>query len=536
MKLYRKIMLLIITIVFVALISYLPFATLTVAGNIQDKVESNILNIAKTVAKSPSIRMSLEKKDPEGNIKKNVDSIYKDINDVEFIVVTDMNGIRYSHPDERRIGQKFVGGDEKRVIETGEVYISEGTGTLGKSLRAFVPIYSLDNNKQIGFVSVGALKESIIKAKIDAITHIALVAFIGLFTGAIAAVFLTNSIKKSLLGLEPEEISRLYNEKDSMLKAINEGIIAIDRNCNINMINVSALRILQLEGKFREEELIGTPILDVLEGSRLPQVVETGIAEYNDQLIIKDTIVVTNRVPIMNKEEIIGALATFKDRTEITRLAEEVTGVKLIVEALRANTHEFMNKLHVILGLIQIGDIKQAKQYILKTAKNQELISEDIIKKIKDPTIAGLLIGKISRAKELGIEFRIDDNCNLEDSKNRYITNHTLITVIGNLLENAFDAVNKSSSKDKVVYFKILETDTDISITVKDTGIGILESELDKIFKRGYTTKLGSRGIGLDLVKKIVTVLKGDISVDSNIDKGTTFNIILRKSNNEVTL
>ncbi|MEN8905324.1 MAG: ATP-binding protein [Clostridiales bacterium] len=536
MKLYRKIMLLIIAVVFVAIVSFMPFATLTVSSNIQDKVEDNILNIAKTVAKSPFIRTALEEKDPEGEIADYVDDIYNDISEVEFIVVADMNSKRYSHPVKERVGEKFVGNDEIKVIETGEMYISEGKGTLGKSLRVFVPIYNMNETTQIGFISVGTLMESITKAKFEAQGHIIIAAWIGLLTGFFGAVFLTKNIKKSLLGLEPEEISKLYNEKDSMLKGIHEGIVAIDSNYNINMINISALKILGLEKRYKIDTLIGKPILSVFKNSRLPHIVKTGLAEYNFEQVINNTVILTNRVPIKDKKEIIGALATFKDKTQITHLAEEVTGVKLIVEALRANTHEFMNKLHVILGLIHLGEVKKAQSFIMQTVENQELIFTDIIQKIKDSNIAGLLIGKASRAKELGIHFEIDEDCKLKSNEKGKITNHTLVTIIGNLLENAFFAVDKSSLNKKKVYFKILETDEIIQIIIKDTGIGIKESEYNKIFERGYTTKEGSKGVGLELVIKSINILEGDINVKSKVNEGTTFNIILPKGSNEVVL
>lgn len=529
-------MLLIIAVVLGAIISNIPFATYTVGNNIQEKVENNIMNIAKVIAKSYLIRKELENKDPNQKITLFVDDVYKNINEIEFIVIADMDGTRYSHPNKELIGRQFVGGDENRVLEKGESYVSEGIGTLGESLRSFVPIYDLQNKNQIGFVSVGTLKKSIKQAKLDAQFNIGFLILIGMITGSIGAVLLAESIKKTLLGLEPEEISKLYNEKNSMLKAIHEGIISIDIDSNINMINDSALEILQLKGKYSGDDLIGKSIKQVFPNSTLPRVLISGTAEYNDEQVINNTVIVTNRVPIRKKDVIIGALATFRDKTEVTNLAEEVTGVKQIVEALRANTHEFMNKLHVILGLIQLNEIKEAEKFILQTAKNQELILTNIIKKIKDPTIAGLILGKTSRAKELGINFKIDENCNLNHAMERKITNHTLITIIGNLIENAFEAVNKSTSSIKEVFIKIVESDQKIEIIVKDTGVGIQQQDLKKIFNRGYSTKDNSKGVGLDLVQKIVNILEGEINVTSKVDKGTTFNIIIPKRNNEVNL
>ncbi|QIB27951.1 2-hydroxycarboxylate transporter family protein [Caloranaerobacter azorensis] len=218
------------------------------------------------------------------------------------------------------------------------------------------------------------------KLKKKAVLHLIFLAYTGILAGIIAAFLLANNIKKTLMGLEPNEIIKLYNEKVGMLDAIHEGIIAIDKDCKITLVNDSALDILQIKDKYKPEEIIGKPVTDIFHTSRLPKVLETGIAEYDKEQRINDTIIVTNRVPIKDNGKIVGAIATFRDKTKITRLAEEVTGVKQIVQALRANTHEFLNKLHVILGLLHLGEIEEAKKYIVNITESQQQIISMIIK------------------------------------------------------------------------------------------------------------------------------------------------------------
>ncbi|WP_035161593.1 DcuS/MalK family sensor histidine kinase [Caloranaerobacter azorensis] len=528
MKLQTKIIILITVVVFISISIVLPFITDSVSKNVEEKLAINIMNTAKIVAKSPIIREALDKKDPDGIIKPYIDALLDSVEQIEFIVVADMEGIRYSHPNPKRIGQKFVGGDQYKVIKNGETYISKATGTLGKSMRAFTPIYDLENKKQIGFVSVGTLIESVEEAKKEAVLHLIFLAYTGILAGIIGAFLLANNIKKTLMGLEPNEIIKLYNEKVGMLDAIHEGIIAIDKDCKITLVNDSALDILQIKDKYKPEEIIGKPVTDIFHTSRLPKVLETGIAEYDKEQRINDTIIVTNRVPIKDNGKIVGAIATFRDKTKITRLAEEVTGVKQIVQALRANTHEFLNKLHVILGLLHLGEIEEAKKYIVNITESQQQIISMIIKKVKDPTIAGLILGKFSRAKELGIKMIVDEATKL-DSRHNNISSSALITLIGNILENALEAVSKTNKEEKIVRIRIEEMEDRIEIEIEDTGKGIEEKHLNEIFKRGFTTKSGSEGIGLDLVKRTVEELNGEIHVYSKINIGTTFKVILPK-------
>lgn len=528
LKLHTKITLLIVIVVFISISIITTFITHWITKNVQTKVETNILNIAQLVAQSPNIKEALLVKDPQKTIQPYITTLLQSVDQVEFIIVADMEGIRYSHPNSQRIGERFVGGDEIRVIKHGETYISEATGTLGKSLRAFTPVYHPGNHQQIGFVSVGTLYSSIDKAKRESILYLILFAYLALLVGTLGAFLLSRNIKQTLLGLEPDEITKLYNEKAGMLDAIHEGIIAIDENCNITLINDSALSILQIKEKYRENEIIGKNVMDVFPTSRLVNVLESGIAEYDKEQVINSTIIMTNRVPIRNNGKIAGAIATFRDKTEVTRLAEEVTGVKQIVEALRANTHEFMNKLHVILGLIHLGELDEAKKFIVTITESQQQILSMIVNKIKDPTIAGLILGKFSRAKELGIDLKINKTSKLQ-LENQNISSHVLVTIIGNLIENAMESVGKCNKEEKIVNVRIEELDNRIEIEVEDFGIGIEQKNLKKIFERGFTTKAGSEGVGLSLVRKTVANLNGEINVSSEINKGSIFTVVLPK-------
>jgi sensor histidine kinase regulating citrate/malate metabolism len=525
MKLKTKLTLLIISVVFISISVIIAFVISWMTNNIESKAKTNIINVGEIIAHSTEIRKALENKDPNKIIGPYVADILKTLEQVEYIIVVDMEETRYSHPNPELIGEKFVGGDEYRVLKNHETYISEATGTLGKALRAFVPIYN-NNNEEIGFVAVGTLTTSIENTKRAAIGYTMLIAIGGLIIGILGALLLSHNIKKTLLGLEPEEIARLYHEKMGIIDAIYEGLIAIDNKGKITIINDSAIKIIQLENSIDKNQFIGANIDEAIPSTRLLTVMETGISEYEKEQTINDTIILTNRVPIKSGGKIVGAIATFRDKTELTRLAEELTGVKQIVEALRVNNHEFMNKLHVILGLIYINELEEVKRYITNITEEHQKLFSGVTNKIKNSTIAALVLGKFGRAKELAISLTLDENSNLE-SYNKNINNNALVTIIGNLVENAMEAVSKSTKKAKIVNLRIQEADERIEIEVADSGVGIEKENINRIFERGYTTKEGSKGIGLAIIKESIDNLHGEISIKSEVNKGTTIKVSL---------
>jgi sensor histidine kinase regulating citrate/malate metabolism len=528
MKLRTKFMLLVIIVVLISLSIVTVLTTSWMTKNIENEARTNIMNVGEMTAHSKEIISELKRKDPDKRIGAEIDLQLKSLDQIQYIIVADMNGIRYSHPNPDRIGEKFIGGDEKRVLQKGETYISEATGTLGKALRAFTPIYDEESGKQIGFVSVGTLTERVGNLKILAVRFFILMALWGLGIGIVGAFLLANNIKKILLGLEPDEISRLYHEKIGILDAVHEGLVAIDKNNRITLINDSALRILQVKDKYKKSELLGKDVEDFIPNTRLKEVLESGISEYDREQKINDTVIMTNRVPVRDRGKVIGAMASFRDKTELIHLAEELTGVRQIVDALRANNHEFMNKLHTILGLLFMEDTEEAKGYITKITDKQQKLVNFITSKVQDSTIAGLLLGKFSRASEMDVYFKIDEASSLEKSHGT-ISSSTLVTIIGNLVENAMEAVNKRGGSEKYVYVMIKEEEEGIEIEVEDSGIGIDEQNLEVIFKRGYTTKEGSEGVGLATVKETIDNLGGFIGINSEVNVGTVFNVYLPK-------
>lgn len=524
LKIETKIMILVVILLSLSVIISAVLASSWFDRILEKKVEDNITNIASFIAVDEEITYALYSGNQDKTVQKIVKTYLDSIDEITFIVVADMDSIRYSHPIEARVGEKFVGGDEKRTIEKGESYISESTGTLGRSLRAFEPIFY--EGSQVGFVAVGTLTESIDLARDDTFKTIFLWVLVSLIVGTLGSFFIGNSIKKSLLGFEPEHIVKLFTEQASMLDAIHEGIISIDDMGNITLINDSALKILGIT-EIDIAQTRGKYIKDVFPTSRLTNIIKTRKSEFDKEQIVNGRVIMTNRVPIISEGEVLGAIATFRDKTEVMNLAEELTGINQIVDALRANTHEFLNKIHVILGLVQLGEHAEVEKYLKGVISRQQNIITSVVKNIKDSKIAGLIFGKISRASELGLTLVIDGRTKV-DKKHGRIEPTVLIKIIGNLLENAFFAM-KDKESEKFISLFIFEDDDNIFIEVEDRGKGIEKENIARIFDKGYSTKEGSDGTGLYLVYNTVNDLDGSIEVDSEVGQGSIFRVTLLK-------
>jgi two-component system, CitB family, sensor kinase len=494
------------------------------ATTLKEQIGMRALNVAETVAATPLVKDAFRQPDPHRQIQPFAEMIRRKTG-AEYVVVGNRQGIRYAHPLPDRIGKKMVGGDNKEVLE-GKAIISEAVGSLGPAIRGKAPIFDEQGNV-IGIVSVGFLLEDIEDIVWSYNAKIFFFSILALLLGVIGAVVIAKTVKKSIHGLEPNEIGLLYQEKQAILEAIREGIIAVNQEGIITMINKTAMTLLGYE---KEEDVLGKYILHIIPHSRLLEVIRTGTAEYDDEMILGEETVITNRIPIKDKAgKVIGAVSTFRNKSELYRLTKELSQLKSYADALRAQTHEFSNKLYVISGLIQLESYEEALELISKETNLHQDIVRFVMKEIPDPIIGGLFIGKFNRANELKIQFDIDRQSSFKDIPKHLDRDH-LLTIIGNIVDNAMEAVLHNGYEEKKVTVFLTDLGDDLIIEVEDNGPGIQAEIADQIFERGFSTKAAAhRGYGLDLVKKSLTVLGGHITYQSEQGKGTVFTIIIPK-------
>ncbi|GKV66122.1 MULTISPECIES: sensor histidine kinase [unclassified Sporosarcina] len=501
------------------------FMSFFVTDTLETQIGERALSVATSVSLIPEVSRAFNSDDPSSIIQPIVQSI-QDRTDAEFIVVGNRNEVRYAHPDPERIGEKMVGEDNERALISGESYISKSTGTLGSSLRAKVPIYA--EGEIVGVVSVGFLAEAINTVIWDYSKEIWFVLLAISIAAIIGAVFIANYIKKSLFGLEPEEISHLLFQKETILHSIHEGIIAINKEGQITMINSAALKLLTND-ELRTEKWIGKSIQDSFPTSDLPYVLETEQAIFDQEKILGTHSVYVNSVPIFYENNVWGAVATFRNKTEIENLTKKLTHIQQYADALRSQTHEFSNKLYTIMGLTRLGKKEEVLDFIQEEMNIQQEWMDALLNEVEDPYVSGLLVGKLNQASEIQIHVTIQPGSRLHSPLSDR-TRQALLTAVGNLLDNAFDAVydEKAISREISVFFT--DIGQDILFEIDDAGPGIASSLLDDVFKKGTSTKTGSgRGFGLALTKQAVDAVNGQLSIEPSELGGTCFVVTIPK-------
>jgi sensor histidine kinase regulating citrate/malate metabolism len=493
-----------------------------VSSILEEYIGRNALNVSKAVSLTAEIQQGLLKQNST-QIQQYAESVRK-ATGAKFVVVGDHEGKRYSHPVPERIGKFMVGGDNARALEGGEAYISKAVGTLGPSMRGKVPVFD-DAAKVIGVVSVGYLQETVEVVTADYLQRILLWVFILFLLGGLGTWLIARDVKLSIFGLEPAEIATLFKERNAILDSIREGVVAINDEGLVTMLDHEAAKILDIP----PESGIGTPIESILPQTRMLEVLESGEEQFDQEMMIGDIEVVVNRVPIWQNERVTGVVSSFRRKQEIDRMAQELTQIQEYSEALRAQTHEYSNKLHTLAGLIQLGSHKEALDLIgRETSGYQELLGT-LAETVPDPLLSAIILGKYNRAQELRINFKLDPESRMIDIPEN-ISREKIVTILGNLLENAFEAAQEKNSGAHTVQLSMTDIGNDLIFEVEDSGSGIEVESTDLLMQHGFTTKSGAgRGIGLSLVHQNLEYLGGHLTVVRSSIGGMRFTIYIPK-------
>ncbi|HEX9778536.1 MAG TPA: sensor histidine kinase [Geopsychrobacteraceae bacterium] len=474
---------------------------------LEEQIGKRALQVSRTVAKIPLVRQQIVRPRPQGKLQQLAEEIRHETG-AEFIVIGNRDGVRFSHPKPDRLGKTMVGGDNAAALERGEAYVSRATGTLGPSIRGKVPIFD-DRQRVIGVVSVGYLLEDVRDTVHEQQLKVGILVGILTLSGVFGAVSISNRFKREIFGLEPEQIARLFCERSSIIESIREGIVAIDREARVTVANRVAIESLDKE---QGESLIGRHIREVLPGAKLSRVLTGGKQRFDQEFEVAGTMMILNTVPMIENGEIIGAVASFRRKEELDIVARQLSQVKEYSEMLRAQTHEYSNKLHTIAGLIQIGHDKEALDLIgRETAGYQGLIAF-LAKAVPHPVLAAFIIGKYNHAQELRVRLEIDPDSEMRDVP-ADLSREKLVTILGNLIDNAFDSVLRSE-RDPLVRLAMTDAGRDLVFEVEDSGVGIPAAMAGKIFERGFSTNPQEhRGHGLHLVRCALNDLDGQITL-----------------------
>ena len=499
--------------------------SMLVSSILEEYIGRNALNVSKTVSLTTVVHEGLKNKNST-QIQLYAESVRK-ATGARFVVVGDHEGRRYSHPVPERIGKLMVGGDNPRALERGEAYVSKAVGTLGPSMRGKVPIFA-NSGKVIGVVSVGYLQETVESVTEGYLQRVLLWVF-GLFLlGGIGTWLIARNVKQSIFGLEPVEIARLFRERNAILDSIREGVVAINDKGQVTMLDHEAAKIL----KIPPESGIGTSIESILPQTRMLEVLKSGEEQFDQEMIIGDIEVIVNRVPIWQNGRVAGVVSSFRRKDEIDRMAQELTQIQEYSEVLRTQTHEYSNKLHTLAGLIQLGSHQEALDLIgRETSGYQELLGT-LAETVPEPLLSAIILGKYNRAQELRINFQLDPESRMIDIPKK-INREKIVTILGNLLENALEAAQENTSGKRMVQLSMTDFGNDLIFEVEDSGSGIEDESVDLSLQHGFTTKSGTgRGIGLSLVHENLKYLGGHLTVVRSSLGGMRFTIYIPKHSN----
>ncbi|MGM9927008.1 MAG: DcuS/MalK family sensor histidine kinase [Bacillus sp. (in: firmicutes)] len=514
-KLQTLILLLVFSIVLISILITGLFISRYVSNQTKENLSEKILNIARMTAQSDIVIDGLKyaEENPDDRSVQEYSVNIAKLTDVGFVVILDMDLMRLSHPLEEEIGKSFYNRQDAQAALKGEEYFSTEEGPLGVGVRVFSPVKD-ENGTQIGIAVVGVSYDLVEELMKESRQVVYLCAVFPLLFGAFGAFLLSKYVRKKLFNLEPFEIAKLLEERETMIESVKEGILAVNANGEITLVNEEARRLMNV----KDEEMIGKQVKDYM--PIFEKVIRTGESEKGHEEVFYGRTVLMNCFPIEVKGEVVGGIGTFRDKTEMKLLAEQLTGIKIYSESLRAHSHEFMNKLHVILGMIHLKKYDDLNHYIESLVEDYEMEKSFIVQRIKNPIFAGFILGKMSKARERGIQFSVSEDSRFTDELTTEAT-HDLIRIAGNLIENAFDAV--SSKEDRLVFFSIHPLGGKLVVEVRDNGVGIENELLETIFQKGFSTKGDERGYGLYLTKQSIDNLRGNFQVQTKVGVGTSF-------------
>jgi two-component system CitB family sensor kinase len=429
--------------------------------------------------------------------------------DVLFVVITNNRGIRLAHPDRELLGRR-VSTDPDAALAGHEVVMSE-SGPLGPSVDAKVPVLQPDSSRVVGEVSVGISRSAIHRQLWTDVRTAAVLVAVALVIGVAGSLLLARRWRALTLGLQPAEMAEMVRGQAAVLHGIGEGVLAVDTSWKTTFVNDEACRLLEISNE------PGRPVEEI---GLTPRVLEVFRAADSAPTIatVGDRIVVVSARPVSHDGRDLGIVLVVRDRTDVESLTRQLDAVQLMSTALRAQRHEFANRLHLLNGLLQSGHLEEASQYLEELLGSGPLGSAlPGIDTIRDPFLQAFLAAKAAAAREAGVTLTIGENTWVSG---RLALPVDVTTVLGNLLDNAIDAARTGANETKVVEVELLQDRSTLHITVADSGDGIAPDFVEHVFTEGKSTKPqsaipGGRGIGMALSRQISRALGGDIRLSS---------------------
>lgn len=502
-------------IVAVALVA-VGFVTFDAHNNAHEAARQRAVDVARTVANSPIVRSSVQSPDPSAVLQPYAERVRIDTG-TDFVVIMGLDRTRFTHPDPANIGKKFIG--DLGGAPQGQVFTQDHNGTLGRSVRAVVPVLG-DNGQVIALVSVGLELN-----RLDAqVRHdmIGILGIAGLLT--IAALgfsgLVSRRMRRMTHGMGEQQLAQMYEYYSAVLHAVREGLILLGRGGRIRMVNDEAVRLLDLP-----DDAVGRHLSEL---GLAPGLVDAalGTSETSDEIYLAGSrMVVVSSAPAEWDGRDVGAVVTLRDHTELRSVTGELDNTRRLTESLRSQNHEAANRLHTIVSLMEMGRSEEAIAFATEELEVAQLLTDRLVGAVDDPVVAALLLGKTADAAERGVELTITGQV----PEGIGIPARDLVTVIGNLVDNAFDALVDSETKR--VEIRLDGSPDELRVRVSDSGPGVDDGSAQHVLERGWSTKAApgaGRGLGLALVVQAARRHRGEVSVGRSNLGGAEFVVTLR--------
>jgi two-component system CitB family sensor kinase len=479
--------------------------------------EQRALDIAQTTAAEPQIQQAVEY-GGGGDVVQTVAERIRKASGASYVVVIDLHGIRHSHPDPALIGEPV--GDPIVVLD-GRPHVGSDQGATGRSANGKTPLYG-PTGRLVGEVSAGIPERDVLGELWRELPTFGLYAAIAVALGSAAAFLLARRLKRSTFGLELEEIAGLLQDREAMLHGIREGVIAFDPDGRITVVNDEARHLLGLG------TALGSRLEEVLPDGRLRRALDGTLTGTDLNVLTDDHCLVVNRMPVTLHGRELGAVVTVRDRTELIGLLRELDSVRGLTDALRAQQHEFTNRMHTVAGLLDIGDHDAAYEYAVDSAGADQALTESVRERIGNALLVGLIVAKTTVAAERGVRMVLSEDSALGEDPPHL---RRLLTIVGNLLDNAIDAAagGPPPAGGREVELSLVEAVDLVMVRVADSGPGIPPGAVESIFEDGWSTRpdrgTARRGLGLALVHRLTQRHGGTITVSEG--PGAVFTVML---------
>jgi two-component system, CitB family, sensor kinase len=516
MPVARQILVLQVLVVLLLVIASIALAAYDARRDARVDATERSLAVARSVADSPTVADAVTSDDPCERLQPFAERVRRDT-DVDFVVVMGLDRIRCTHPVESRIGEEFVGdvGD----APDGGIFTQEFEGTLGPSMRAVVPVTD-DNGDVVALVSVGITISTIDRQLYDDIGLILLAASLVLAAGLIGAWLVSRRLRRVTHGMGEREIARMYEYYSAVLHAVREGLLLLDDDGRVQLVNDEARRLLDLP-----DDVVGRTVQDLGLPPGLVAAALGRVPESDDVYVAGDRVLVVSSAPASWGGREVGSVVSLRDHTELRSVTGELDVVRGLTETLRSQNHEAANRLHTVVSLIEMGRPDDAVAFATDELRMAQQLTDRVVGAVGDPVLAALLLGKTAHASERGIELTIEGDLPVTDLPSR-----DLVTVVGNLVDNAMDAVSGRAERRVAVQFE--GDDGEVRVVVGDSGPGLGPDEAERALEVGWSTKAsgqdGGRGIGLALVGRLAHRYRGEVTIGRSTLGGAEFAVTLR--------